>query len=256
MEKNTTVYVSLPRFDGEYAGEVASGIFNGEGKLTMGNITCEGLFKEGKPIGEVCIKKIIGTTVDAPLITIQNLLPNLEDAGDWTEYVGYINDYVASGPGTLSFASGLRYKGIFKQGFPEGTGKLQLPDGSYLEGSFDKNLDPQGQRTYKRFDQTRATLEILTTPSVGNCQFEVVSILQLTPAYELIISTERHESVIPFNRKLIQNLLDQIKEQKKPQKSRFASSRFRRSAFKKVNSKPGSNLGVCGRKKLSVSSRR
>jgi hypothetical protein len=256
MEKNNPVHIRLPRFDGEYTGEVACGLFNGEGKLTTGNITCEGLFMEGRPIGEVSITKNILAPVDAPQVDIQRLSPNLEDAGEWTEYVGYISDAQANGPGTLTFANGLCYKGLFKEGVPEGTGKLLLPDGSYLEGLFDQNLDPHVQRTYRRFDQTRATLEILKTTSVGPWQYEVVSILQLAPTYELVISTERHEPVIPFNKKLIQTLLDQIKAPKKPSKSGFASSRLGRSAFRKVKSKFGSNLGVCSRKKVSVSSRR
>lgn len=235
MIGNRLLLVRLPSCSGQYSGDVVSGSLGGEGLLKAGNISCEGYFIEGQPVGDVMLTKnrIELKPVESDL---KALKPSSLLAEEWVQYTGRIDQGQASGPGTLRLSNGMIYTGIFKEGVPEGNGRLTLPDGSYLEGDF--SAVPTSSE-YKRFDVKAQMLQVVKIDVLGDGSEEVLSSLQLTPVYELTVLTQRPESVIPFNRQLVEKLLQEITAPQVAQKSLgklFSSSTLRHSAFKK--SKP------------------
>lgn len=235
MIGNRLLSVSLPSCSGQYSGDVVSGSLGGEGLLKAGDISCEGYFIEGQPVGDVILtnNRIELKPVESEL---KALKPSSLLAEEWVQYIGRIDQGQASGPGTLRLSNGMIYTGIFKEGVPEGNGRLTLADGSYLEGDF--SLVPTSSE-YKRFDIKAQILQVVKLDILGDGNEEVLSSLQLTPVYELTVLTQRQESVIPFNRQLVQKLLQEISAPQVTLKNTgklFSSSTLRHSAFKK--SKP------------------
>ena len=235
MIGNRLLSVGLSSCSGEYAGDVVAGSLGGEGLLKVGDISCEGYFIEGQPVGDVILTKS-GVEPKPVESDLKALKPSSLLAAEWVHYTGRIDQGQASGPGTLRLSNGMTYTGIFKEGVPEGLGRLTLGDGSYLEGDFSQ---VPIFSDYKRFDAKAQMLQVIKIDILGDGSEEVLSSLQLTPVYELTVLTQRPESVIPFNRQLVQKLLQEITNaqvcRKNPQKL-FSSSTLRHSAFKK--SKP------------------
>lgn len=145
---------------------------NGTGKMDMGYAVYEGAFKDGQPHGTgtmdygggdkytggwykgkedgggTLYKKGVASTVFYRLGVMQTA-PRKAEAiggnGDWKEKVlGCTTGDCHDGYGEISFPSGNRYAGGFKDGVKSGRGKITFASGNFFEGEFVANNPTTG----------------------------------------------------------------------------------------------------------------
>jgi hypothetical protein len=139
-----------------YRGEFKEGLYHGEGELTGSDGSrFTGLFREGTIQGPGILEKEEGPVLEGHFSG--GLLEGYGVLRGENRYEGFFVAGIPSGKGTLEYggagghhflrdrtmAFALSYRGDFKNGEPEGTGKLSYSDGSSLAGSFIRGL-PHG----------------------------------------------------------------------------------------------------------------
>lgn len=169
---------------------------NGTGKMDIGYAVYEGAFKDGQPHGTgtmdygggdkytgewrsgkehgtgTLYKKGIASTVFYSNGVLQVAARKVEPIGGNGDYLekipGCTTGDCRNGYGEISFPSGNRYKGSFKNGVAHGAGKWTFASGNFFEGEFVANTPTTGRFYYADVNTTFAgTVNADGTPRTG-----------------------------------------------------------------------------------------
>jgi hypothetical protein len=138
-----------------YQGQWKNGVFHGEGKLDLSDLTYDGEFKDGKKHGTgYYIFKLEYRTVGFWSGKFKDGSPHGKGKYTWSKnanvfkgkkILGEFNNSFVEGQVKLDFPDGTKYEGGFKKLQPEKEGTFSSPDGSKFVGTWKNGYRQDGE---------------------------------------------------------------------------------------------------------------